>query len=176
MVEPERRQMIIWRRVACWISNATRAQAHARVRVPTRARTHSRTHTEKNCNLCCFSTATWTHLNIRLYPHCFSYIFCCLFSQAVCFCSCVCFSFTLNDEDRSCFQDYTPLPRRRSSHSNGNLCRSSSISSLSSVTLPTPTPPSACSFVCNDCWRSSQRIYTIKFRQVNMVKMAVLLA
>jgi hypothetical protein len=36
MVEPERFQMKIWRlRVACRISKATRAQAHARARTPT---------------------------------------------------------------------------------------------------------------------------------------------
>ena len=28
MVEPDRPQMTIWRRVACWMSKATRAQAH----------------------------------------------------------------------------------------------------------------------------------------------------
>jgi hypothetical protein len=28
MVEPERPQMAVWQRVACWISKATRTQAH----------------------------------------------------------------------------------------------------------------------------------------------------
>ena len=42
MVEPEGPQ-IIWRmRVACWISKATRAQAHARARAPTHI--HTRMH------------------------------------------------------------------------------------------------------------------------------------
>jgi hypothetical protein len=40
-VEPERTQMTIWRCVECWISKATRAQAHARIRAPTT--THTRT-------------------------------------------------------------------------------------------------------------------------------------
>jgi hypothetical protein len=43
MVEPERPQMTMWRRVACRISKATRAQLHARART----------------EVCyCFSTAT----------------------------------------------------------------------------------------------------------------------
>ena len=35
MVEPERLQMTIWLRVACWISKATRAQAHPSAHAPT---------------------------------------------------------------------------------------------------------------------------------------------
>jgi hypothetical protein len=38
MVEPERLQKVIWRRVACWISKATRAQAHSSA--PLRPHTH----------------------------------------------------------------------------------------------------------------------------------------
>jgi hypothetical protein len=34
MVEPDRPQMEIWRRVACWVSKATRAQAHNSARAP----------------------------------------------------------------------------------------------------------------------------------------------
>ena len=57
MVEPERLQIAIWLRVACWISKTTRAQAHARSRAPTiphslkhavthaRTRPHTHTHT-----------------------------------------------------------------------------------------------------------------------------------
>ena len=50
VVEPERPQMTIWRRVACWIIEATRAQAHGCARAPppptrARSRTHTRTHT-----------------------------------------------------------------------------------------------------------------------------------
>jgi hypothetical protein len=37
MVEPERPQLAIWRNVACWISKAMRAQAHARTFAPTHA-------------------------------------------------------------------------------------------------------------------------------------------
>ena len=55
-VEPEKTQIPLWRRVTCWISKATCAQAPARVRAPTlhtraltplraRARTHTHTHT-----------------------------------------------------------------------------------------------------------------------------------
>ena len=38
--------MAIWRRVACWISKATRAKAHVRARAPTTipTSTHTRTH------------------------------------------------------------------------------------------------------------------------------------
>jgi hypothetical protein len=43
-VEPDRPQMAIWWRVACWISKATRAQAHQRP-APTPTHTHARTHT-----------------------------------------------------------------------------------------------------------------------------------
>ena len=49
VLEPNRPQMAIWRRVACWINKATRAQAHAS------ARAH--THTQI-CKTYCFSTAT----------------------------------------------------------------------------------------------------------------------
>ena len=71
MVEPERPQMTIWGRIACLISKATRAQAHARACAPTRtlahpltrgqARARTRTHihiyTPEMCNTQCFSTA-----------------------------------------------------------------------------------------------------------------------
>ena len=77
-VEPKRPQMAIRWRVACWISKATRAQAHAIARAPTFTymRAHARTglHTEI-CKNCCFSTATmvsWTHLSVTLYIHCLS--------------------------------------------------------------------------------------------------------
>ena len=50
--------MAIWRRVACWISKATRAQAQPTARAPTHARTnaHARTreHTEKYVRLTAF--------------------------------------------------------------------------------------------------------------------------
>ena len=49
MVEPERPQMAIWRRVACWISKATRAQAHARSYTPPpHIHTQERTRTQKH--------------------------------------------------------------------------------------------------------------------------------
>ena len=46
MVEPERPQMTKWRRVACRISKATRAQAHARARAlpPTHTHAHAQTY------------------------------------------------------------------------------------------------------------------------------------
>ena len=89
MVEPERLQMTIRRRVACRISKATRAEAHARagVHTHTHALTHKRlpanvqktnTHTHTHipiCNTYCSSTATvvsWTCLNVTLYVHCLS--------------------------------------------------------------------------------------------------------
>ena len=72
MVEPERPQMAIWRRVACWIIKATRAQAHASARAPTpihtlaQARMHA--HTQKYVRYC-FSTAKMisrTRLSVTL--------------------------------------------------------------------------------------------------------------
>ena len=65
MVEPERPQMTIWRRVACWSSKATCGQIHARACVPTHTQTHAHVliHTRARtyreiCNIYCFSTAT----------------------------------------------------------------------------------------------------------------------
>ena len=59
-VEPETLHMTIWRRVACWISKATRSQAHSRVREHTHTvyvRTHPRMHTQTEIrNTYCFST------------------------------------------------------------------------------------------------------------------------
>ena len=40
-VEPERLQMTTQRRVACWISKATHAQAHVNARAPTPTHTHT---------------------------------------------------------------------------------------------------------------------------------------
>jgi hypothetical protein len=45
MVEPERPQMTIWRRIACWIRKATRAQLHARPSAHSPKHTHKRTPT-----------------------------------------------------------------------------------------------------------------------------------
>jgi hypothetical protein len=47
IVETDTLQMTIWRRVACWISNATRSQGHARTRAPIHthpSKTHTHTH------------------------------------------------------------------------------------------------------------------------------------
>jgi hypothetical protein len=94
MVEPERPQMTIWRRVAYWISKATRTQTRVSVcaLTPTHertnihwhphalsfsfslsrahARTHSHTRTEI-CNSYYFSTETVVS-EMRLYMHCLS--------------------------------------------------------------------------------------------------------
>jgi hypothetical protein len=87
VVEPERPRMTIWRRVACWISKATRAQAHDRA-PPTHTRMYPPspprgrrpppppppTHTQKYF----FPTATtvsWTRLNVTLYVHCLSCLY-----------------------------------------------------------------------------------------------------
>ena len=53
MVEPERPQKVVRRRVACRISNATLAQAQANSRAlkPTQTRTHTRT---EKCNIFAF--------------------------------------------------------------------------------------------------------------------------
>jgi predicted deacetylase len=39
VVEPDTTQITIWRRVVCWISKATRAEAHAHARAPTHKHT-----------------------------------------------------------------------------------------------------------------------------------------
>jgi hypothetical protein len=63
MVETSRPQMTICRRIACWISKATRAKAYENVLHPQPhphpPRTHARTqtHTHRTCNTYCFSTA-----------------------------------------------------------------------------------------------------------------------
>ena len=80
MVEPEKPYMTIWRRVACWISKATRVQAHARTSAPTptHALTQARTQTEI-CNTYCFSMATLislTRVNVTLYVHCLDCLSC----------------------------------------------------------------------------------------------------
>ena len=81
VVETEKLQ-IIWRRVACWVSKATRAQAHVRARATTfihiRMHTHAppRAHTHREiCSNCCFFTATMvsrTRLIVTLCVHCLS--------------------------------------------------------------------------------------------------------
>ena len=43
VLEVEEPQMTIWKRVACWISKATRVQAHARALVPTHPHPHPHT-------------------------------------------------------------------------------------------------------------------------------------
>jgi hypothetical protein len=55
VVEPEMPQVAIWRRVACWIGKATRAQAHARACAPT----HARTLTHKIRNNFAFPQQQW---------------------------------------------------------------------------------------------------------------------
>ena len=39
--------MAVWRRIACWISKATCAQANASACVPTPTSAHARTHSQK---------------------------------------------------------------------------------------------------------------------------------
>ena len=69
--------MAIWRRVACWVSKATRSQAHSSARAPTLnpshthelTHTHTHTHTHKQiCNTCCFFHGNNGFVNAR---HCY---------------------------------------------------------------------------------------------------------
>ena len=53
MVQPEGPQIAVWRRIACWISKATRAQAHDRARTPTQTLAHAR-HAQKYVILIAF--------------------------------------------------------------------------------------------------------------------------
>ena len=55
MEEPERPQMAIWRSVACWISKATRAEAHDRAPPPPPTPKHA----EKYVLLIAFPLQQW---------------------------------------------------------------------------------------------------------------------
>jgi hypothetical protein len=64
--------MAIWRRVAWWISKATRTQAHARARAATheRARTQARVRARARIHKYeryCFSVVSGTRLTVALY-------------------------------------------------------------------------------------------------------------
>jgi hypothetical protein len=61
MVEPEGPKMAIWRRVACWISKATRSQAYARPRALTSTQAHARqrAHTQKYAIFIVFPQQKW---------------------------------------------------------------------------------------------------------------------
>jgi hypothetical protein len=59
MVEPERPQMAIWRRFACWISKTTRAQAYASVCAPTPTHARTREHTHKYVRLVACLRQQW---------------------------------------------------------------------------------------------------------------------
>ena len=50
LVEPERPHAIRRMRVACWISMATRAKAHARLCAPTLTRSHTRMHSSTHAH------------------------------------------------------------------------------------------------------------------------------
>ena len=60
-VEPERPQMTLWRRVACWISKVKSAQAHGSVRAPTP--TDTRTHTHAHAHVELRKTFLFHHKN-----------------------------------------------------------------------------------------------------------------
>jgi hypothetical protein len=77
-VEQERPQTICHIRVSCWVSKATRAQAHSRAHAPTPTCTHTHAlihahkHQTEIRNTYFFSTKTvvsWTRLNVTLYVH-----------------------------------------------------------------------------------------------------------
>ena len=53
MVEPERPQMTIWRRVACWISKATRSQARPRPCTHTRTQRYVKLGPDYSCSCSC---------------------------------------------------------------------------------------------------------------------------
>jgi hypothetical protein len=68
MVEPGRPQIAIWRRVACWIGKATRAQVYTRAQAPTltHARARAHTHTEKQIILIAFPWQQWLYKNVSM--------------------------------------------------------------------------------------------------------------
>ena len=55
LVEPERPQIAIWRRVAFYISKATRVRVHAFASALTRTHTHVLAHTQKHARPIAFS-------------------------------------------------------------------------------------------------------------------------
>ena len=74
VLEPEGPQMAIWRRVACWISKATRERPciHTYIHALTCTKARART---QICNTYCRYTATVvsrTPLSVTLYVHCLS--------------------------------------------------------------------------------------------------------
>ena len=76
MPEPEGPKMAIWRRIACWISNATRPQAHTSARAPTPTQTHTRTrtrspHTQKYVILLFYGNNGFVHAPQCTLPLCF---------------------------------------------------------------------------------------------------------
>ena len=79
MVVPERLQMTIWQRVACWISKATGSQAHSHdlTHARTHMHAHVRAHTTEVCNTDCFFTSTVlrTPLSVTLHVLCLLFIY-----------------------------------------------------------------------------------------------------
>ena len=58
VVEPDRSLMTIWRRVACWMSRATRALAYVRANASTHTDARMHAHTEKSVILIAFPQQT----------------------------------------------------------------------------------------------------------------------
>jgi hypothetical protein len=89
-VEPDWPQMAIYRRIACWVNTATRAQTHASTCAPTPTRTHSstyapslpphtHTHTETGiCNIYYFPRQQWFRERVSVLRY--TYISCLLVS------------------------------------------------------------------------------------------------
>ena len=80
-VEPERPQMTIWRRVACWIGKATRTQVHT----PTHTRIHAstrtpplHTHAQKYVRLLAFAQQNFFREDASILRY--TYIDCLVFS------------------------------------------------------------------------------------------------
>jgi SNF family Na+-dependent transporter len=70
VVEPDRPQMTIWRRVACWVIKATRASStRQRLCTHTHPRTHTQTHKYVTHRFFTSTVVSWSRLVVTLYAH-----------------------------------------------------------------------------------------------------------
>ena len=82
MVESERPQTTIWRRITCWISKATRAEAHASAHAPTPTNTHAHAHAHaanahtETCNTSCLPRQQWFRERVSMLTWYVDCLFC----------------------------------------------------------------------------------------------------
>jgi hypothetical protein len=83
IVDTKTLQMIIWQRVACWISKATRTQVNASSREPIHTQTYASTRTHMRAHICtlkyeilAFFFPRQQRLDVKLHKHCLSCLNC----------------------------------------------------------------------------------------------------